>query len=55
MAGAGAEARLRGRLAERYGAKPGRGGILTLDPPPGEPDPKDPTPASDALRWVRGE
>jgi hypothetical protein len=55
MAGAGAEARLRGRLAERYGVRLGRGGILTLDPPPGEPDPTDATPASDALRWVRGE
>jgi hypothetical protein len=55
LAGAGAEARLRGRLAERYGAKPSRGSLLTLDPPPGEPDPEGAAPASDALRWVRGE
>jgi hypothetical protein len=55
IAGAGAEAQLRGRLAERYGATPGRGGLLTVEPPPGAPDPQDATPASDALRWVRGE
>jgi hypothetical protein len=55
LAGAGAEAQLRGRLAERYGAKPSRGSLLALDPPPGKPDPADATPASDALRWVRGE
>jgi hypothetical protein len=55
LEGAGSEARLRGSLAKRYGAKPGRGGLGTLDPPPGEPDPEDSTPATDALRWVRGE
>jgi hypothetical protein len=55
IAGAGAEAQLRGRLAERYDAMPGRGGLLTVEPPPGTPDPQDATPASDALRWVRGE
>jgi hypothetical protein len=55
IAGAGAEGQLRGRLAERYGARPGRGGLLTLDPPPGTLDPENTTPASDALRWVRGE
>ena len=55
LASAGSEARLRGSLAKRYGAKPGRGGLGTLDPPPGEPDPEGATPASDALRWVRGE
>lgn len=55
LAGAGAEAQLRWRLARRYGAKPGLGGLVTLDPPPGEPDPGGAAPASEALRWVRGE
>ncbi|HYM44727.1 MAG TPA: hypothetical protein VES65_01015 [Solirubrobacteraceae bacterium] len=55
LAGASSEGRLRGRLAERYGARPSRGGLLELDPPPGEPDPGGAAPASDALRWVRGE
>jgi hypothetical protein len=55
LAGAGPEAQLRARLVERYDARPCQGSLLELDPPPGEPDPTDATPASDALRWVRGE
>ena len=55
LAGADHESQLQARLAERYGARPGRGSLLGLDPPPGEPDPANATPASDALRWVRGE
>jgi hypothetical protein len=55
LASAGSDSQLQARLAERYGARPGRGSLLELDPPPGEPDPTDATPASDALRWVRGE
>ncbi len=55
LAGAGSEAQLQARLVERYDARPGRGSLLELDPPPGEPDPLDAAPASDALRWVRGE
>ena len=55
IADAGPQARLRGRLAARYGAKPSRGGLLALEPPLGEPDSGGATPASDALRWVRGE
>jgi phosphoserine phosphatase len=55
LASASPESQLRTRLAERYGATPGRGSLLELDPPPEEPDPADATPASDALQWVRGE
>jgi hypothetical protein len=55
LAGAGSESQLQARLAKRYGARPGRGSLLELDSPPGEPDPKGTSPASDALRWVRGE
>jgi hypothetical protein len=55
LAGAGSESRLQARLVERYGARPGQGSLLELDPPPREPDPAGAAPASDALRWVRGE
>lgn len=55
LADAGTESQMRARLAERYGAKPGRGSLLELEPPPGEPDADGGAPASDALRWVRGE
>jgi len=48
-------AALRRRLREEYGTRP-----ATLSPrdfklPPEEIDPENPTPASDALRWVRGK
>jgi hypothetical protein len=55
LAGASADSRLQARLAERYGARPGRGSLLELDPPPGEPDADGAAPVSDALQWVRGE
>jgi hypothetical protein len=55
LAGADSESQLPARLAEHYGARPARGSLLELDPPPGEPDPAGGAPASDALRWVRGE
>lgn len=55
LADAGSESSLRAALAERYGARPGRGSLLELDAPPGEPEPPGAAPASDALRWVRGE
>jgi hypothetical protein len=55
LATAGTESQLQARLAELYGAKPARGSLLELDPPPGQPDPTRAAPASDALRWVRGE
>ena len=53
LAGADASSQLQARLAERYEARPGRGSLLDLDAPAAEPEPA--TPASDALRWVRGE
>jgi hypothetical protein len=54
LAGADSESQLKARIAQRYGARPGNGSLLELDPPP-PPDPVDATPASDALQWVRGE
>ncbi|MFZ1927143.1 MAG: hypothetical protein WAU42_13495 [Solirubrobacteraceae bacterium] len=55
LASAGSESQLQARLTERYGAKPARGNLSELDPPLRVPDPADTAPASDALRWVRGE
>lgn len=55
LAGADSESQLRAHLAERYGARLGRGSLLALDPPPDEPGPAGNAPASDALQWVRGE
>ncbi len=55
LAGASSDSYLQSRLAEHYGARPARGSLLDLDPPPGEPDPAGAAPASEALRWVRGE
>jgi hypothetical protein len=54
LASAGTDSQLQARLAERYGARPARGSLLELDPPPGKPDPENAAPASDALQWVRG-
>jgi hypothetical protein len=51
----GSESQLQARLAERYGARPGRGSLVDLDPPPGQPDAAGAAPASEALQWVRGE
>jgi hypothetical protein len=53
--GGSPEAQLRRRLVERYGVVPARRDLTSIGPPPGEVDADDPTPASDALRWVRGE
>lgn len=55
LADAGPEAASRARLREKYGLIPATGDLSSLPPPEGECDPDDPTPASDALRWVRGE
>lgn len=55
LASADSDSQLQARLAERYGARPARGSLLDLDPPPGKPDAENAAPASDALRWVRGE
>jgi len=43
------------RLRTEYGARLGTGDLLDLGLPPGEIDPDDPTPATDALNWVRGD
>ena len=45
---------LRRRLDERHGATPAKADLLAVGKPPGAPDRRDPTPASDALDWVRG-
>jgi hypothetical protein len=55
LAEAGSESQLQARLVERYGAIRGRGSLSELAPPPVGADPAGITPASDALRWVRGE
>lgn len=52
---AGPEGELRRRLVEKHGVIPARVDLLSLGKPTGEIDPDDPTPASDALRWVRGK
>jgi hypothetical protein len=49
------EAALRERLADRYAAQTGHSNLADLNAPPGQPDPAGAAPASDALRWVRGE
>jgi hypothetical protein len=49
------EAVLQERLADRYEAQTGHGSLADLHAPPGQPDPAGAAPASDALRWVRGE
>jgi hypothetical protein len=51
----GGEGELRRRLDERYGATPAKADLLAVGAPSGTPDRKDPTPASDALNWVRGD
>jgi len=48
-------AELRRRLHEKYGAIPATSDPRDYRLPPGGIDPEDPTPASDALRWVRGK
>lgn len=55
LAEAGPEAAERSRLREKYNLIPATADLMSLGPPEGELDPDDPTPASDALRWVRGE
>ncbi len=46
---------LRRRLYARYDVTPAAADPRTFKAPTGEVDPGDPTPASDALRWVRGK
>ncbi|MHB8240818.1 MAG: hypothetical protein ACYDHN_02400 [Solirubrobacteraceae bacterium] len=55
LADAGSESQLQARLAERYGARPARGSLLELDAPLDRPGAEGDAPATDALRWVRGE
>ena len=55
LAGAGSEARLRGQLTTKYELIPARVDHRTIPAPLGDVDDNDPTPASDALKWVRGE
>jgi hypothetical protein len=50
----GSEGELRRRLDERHGATPAKADLLAVGLPHGAPDHRDPTPASDALDWVRG-
>lgn len=51
---AGAEGELRRRLADEHGASPARHDLLSIGRPSGKVKRDDPTPASDALSWVRG-
>jgi hypothetical protein len=55
IANADDASRLQAQLAERYAARPSRGDLLDLDPPTSERHETDPTPATRALQWVRGE
>ncbi len=55
LAEAGPEAAETARLREKYNLIPATADPRTIPLPEGEFDPDDPTPASDALRWVRGE
>lgn len=55
LANADEASRLQAELAERYGARPGRGDLLDLAPPASEPQAADAGPATRALQWVRGE
>ena len=48
-------AELWARLEREHGIRPPRTGRLELGEAAGEVDPTDPTPATDALEWARGE
>jgi hypothetical protein len=52
---AGPVGELRRKLVEQHGVRPATRDPRTFEPPRDGIDPADPTPASDALRWVRGE
>lgn len=49
------QAELLERLRTVHGMRPAKGDLLDLGMPPGEIDPDDPTPATDALNWARGD
>ena len=55
LQGSGPEAELRRRLFDEYGTIPARVDPRSLGAVAGEPDPDNPAPASEALRWVRGK
>ncbi len=56
MDGTDPATRVRRRLYEKYDvSEPATSDPRTFKAPVGEIDPDDPTPASDALQWVRGE
>lgn len=55
MQQAGPAGELRLRLAKKYDVIPASIDHRTIGIPQGELNPDDPTQASDALRWVRGE
>ncbi len=48
-------AELRRWLREKYNTIPATADPRDFELPAGEIDPSDPTPASDALRWVQGK
>jgi len=52
---AGSVAEFRRRLREKYNTIPATADPRDFELPAGEIDPSDPTPASDALRWVQGK
>lgn len=52
---AGSGAQVRRMLVEKYAARPATRLPGSVPPPSDGVDPADPRPASDALRWVRGE
>ena len=52
---AGSVAEQRRWLHEKHGTIPATSDPRDFELPPGEIDPNDPTPASDALRWVQGK
>lgn len=52
---AGPETELLARLVDRHGIRPARSRLADLPRLPDAVDPADPTPASDALRWARGD
>jgi hypothetical protein len=54
MQQAGPAGELRQRLAQKYDLIPAHVDPRTIGAPRGAVDPEDPTPASDALQWVRG-
>lgn len=55
IAQAGPQHELRSRLVARHGLIPASSDLADLPAPEGDIDRDDPTPATDALDWVRGD